>query len=268
MRTNRLGSFLRSLLSAGLLIGGLASAVSAQGVSRHGHITWQQTSSGVVEFTIQNVWRRSAYGDKCVSPVTERFVPCSGRGGAPGIGDLILELEGSTTFDPGDDSLPIGSPALMYLVTAVDVDANWILGLALDPASLPQVDTTIDHVYADEIEYRAFTCPIDDVCMFLVPAVEPNAVGLAGAHALSSAQVVVDPLTQPLTTTLPSPLTTTLPSPVTTTVPSPVTTTAPSPVGEPISNTIASRVALDFLNRLIDGMRRRSNAAGISRRDE
>ncbi len=205
----------------------------------------------------------------------------------------------------------------MYLVTAVDVDANWILGLALDPISLPRVDTTIEHVYADEIAYRGFTesccriaapaeadtrlnnpvgsyrvealvsvgaatvrdaspvgsltpvvtCPIDDVCMFLVPAVEPNADGLAGAHALSSAQGVVDSLTQPLTTTLPSPLTPTL-SPATATAPSPVTTTAPSPVGEPISNTVASRVALDFLNRLIDGMQRRSNAAGTSRRDE
>jgi hypothetical protein len=240
-------AYLLSLLVTAALVGSFADTVAAQGVFRFGHITWQETSPGVVEFTIQNVWRRSAYGDECVNPATELFIACSGAGGLPGVGDIILEAEGSTTFDPGDGSPAIGAPALMYLVTSIDLDANWILGLALDPASLPLVDTTIEHVYADEVVHRAFTesccrlsalaednahinnpdgtyrvetlvsvgatpvpnesplaalpplvvCPIDDVCSFHVPAVDPNGDGLIFRLAIGGEAGGLSGFTQP-----------------------------------------------------------------------
>ena len=289
-------------------------------VFRYGHITWQETGGTTVEFTVQSAWRRSAYGDKCVSPLTSGVVPCLGLDGFPEIGDVIVETEGNTVFDPGDGTPPIGSVGgpLLYLVTSTDPSANWIFGLALDPASLPAVDTTIEHTYAEAGAYRAFTesccrleasaegdahinnpqtpyrvqtvvnvgggvpdaspvsslppvvvCPVDDVCSFVVPGTDPNGAGLVfrlavgpeagagfnqpgppaapitatidrdtglftwdttlatldpGANTFYSAQVVVSSLSGPL-------------PPITGTI--------------PITATIASQVALDFLIQLV-----------------
>ena len=189
---------------------------------RYGHYSWTAAGGNTVEFVIQNAWRRDGYG--CRNPAAILIpVPCSGSGGLPGIGDVIIEFVGGTLLDPGDGSAPIGSPAgpLAYIVTSIDPVNNWFFGLALDPASLPAVDTTIAHTYPAAGTYLARTdsccrisalfggnfhannpdggyrvetlvsvgtgnrppvsalppivsCPLNAVCSFLVPGVDPD----------------------------------------------------------------------------------------------
>ena len=110
---------------------------------RYGHYTWKPTSGNTIEFTIQNAFRRDGY--ICTNPATLTFVPCTGPGGLAGVGDVFLETIGGTVFNPGDGSPTIGSPLgpLLYRVTSIDPANNWLFALALDPASLPAVKTTI-----------------------------------------------------------------------------------------------------------------------------
>ena len=124
---------------------------------RYGHFFWIQTGSDTIEITIQNAWRRNAY--LCVDPVTLSVIPCSPGDGFPQVGDVIAEVMGFTQFNWGDGTAPIGSPIgpLLYLVTSIDPEENWLFGLALDPASLPNIDTTLSHTYAAPGDYTAFT---------------------------------------------------------------------------------------------------------------
>jgi cysteine-rich repeat protein len=138
---------------------------------RYGKITWTTTGGNTIEFTIENSWRRSAYStsnNRCrniaVAGIPSK--PCTGTGGFAGVGDVIEEeqgLSGGTRFNPGDGSGLIGSPigALLYLVTAVDLTNDLLIGLALDPSGLPgPADTTIAHTYATTGNFTAFiaTC--------------------------------------------------------------------------------------------------------------
>src|SRR6266540_224796 len=114
---------------------------------RYGHYFWKPLGGSDIEFTLQNAWRRSAYS--CIDPATQTTVPCSAPDGLPAVGDAIVENTGGTTFSTGDGgviSSPMGS--LEYLVTAIDPAQDFLFGLALDPASLPPVDTTITHTYS------------------------------------------------------------------------------------------------------------------------
>lgn len=130
---------------------------------RYGHLTWKPVGGTTIEFTLQNAWRRNGYVCRDVTSPTLATKPCSGPSGLPGVGDIILETIGSTRLDPGDGSPPIGSPAgpLLYLVTSIDPANNWLFGLALDPKSLPSIDTTISHTYAAPGNY---TARIDSCC--------------------------------------------------------------------------------------------------------
>src|SRR4029077_15135119 len=114
-------------------------------------ITWAPTTGNSVEFTITGAWRRSAYSTskrRCrdvtdtTAPVLGS-IPCTGAGGFAGVGDVIVESLGTPQFDPGQGSL-ISSPlgALLYTVTAVDPVNDWLYATAIDPSSLPTVDTT------------------------------------------------------------------------------------------------------------------------------
>jgi hypothetical protein len=91
--------------------------------------------------------------------VSLSIVPCTGPGGLPGVGDVIAEFIGLTQFSWGDGSAPVGSPLgpLLYVVNSIDPANNWLFGLALDPASLPAIDTTLSHTYAAPGNYVAFT---------------------------------------------------------------------------------------------------------------
>lgn len=129
---------------------------------RYGHYTWVPSGGNTIEFTLQNAWRRNAYSSsngRCIDTVTLFSVPCSEPDGFPGIGDVVVEIQGYTLFDPGDGSGTVGSPLgpLMYLVTSIDPVNNWIFGLALDPTSLPAIDTTISHTYPSTGNFLAFT---------------------------------------------------------------------------------------------------------------
>jgi hypothetical protein len=143
---------------------------------RYGHVSWQVVSGSTVEFTVQNVFRRSDTPsfNPCVNPSTNTVIACTGSGGLPGPGDVVREDIGDTRFNFGDGSPTVGSPGsggLFYLVTSVDPASNWAFGLAIDPASLPAIDTSISHAYAAPGVYIA---RIDDCCR-ISPVVAPNA---------------------------------------------------------------------------------------------
>jgi hypothetical protein len=140
---------------------------------RFGHITWGSDSGTEVQVTIQNAWRRDAYStgnSRCIDVATLTSVPCTGPGGLAGIGDVIVEQQGFTTFNWGDGSPPLSSPlgALLYLVTSIDIADNWLFGLALDPNSLPLLSPLLRHSYAVPGSYLAYE---EDCCR--ISAVDP-----------------------------------------------------------------------------------------------
>src|SRR5262245_46416968 len=133
-------------------------------------ITWIPAGGNAVEFTITGAWRRSGYStadgncrnpNDTVSPVLES-IPCSGSDGFANPGDVIVEDIGGTQFNPGSGSL-IGSPLgpLLYVVTSVDPLDDWLLATAIDPTSLPAIDTTIFKSYPSAGTRTAF---IQDCC--------------------------------------------------------------------------------------------------------
>ena len=130
---------------------------------RNGHFGWRPIGGTSIEFTLQNAWRLDAYttaNGRCRHPTAPLVpVPCTGADGTAGVGDLIVEFQGGTTFNFGDGSPILGSPAgpLMHLVTSVDPANNWLFGLAVDPLGFPAIDTTIDHTYPASGNYTAFT---------------------------------------------------------------------------------------------------------------
>lgn len=174
-RSTRKTPFVASVLSATIVIMALLMlSSSVESVEpeyadplhshfRYGHYTWTPVSGTTIEFTLQNAWRRDGY-TTCVNTTTLSSKSCSGSGGLPGIGDVIHESIGGTVFSPGDGS-SIGSPSplgsLLYVVTSIDVTNNWLFGLALDPTSLPTIDTTISHTYAST---GTFTARTDSCC--------------------------------------------------------------------------------------------------------
>ena len=100
---------------------------------RYGHLTWiprPDIGPRTVEFTYHNAFRRGfscrAAGGSLV------FVPCTGPGGGAGIGDIIREDIGVTPLNFGDGA---GTGTLWYVVTSIDVAANWLFAVALDPGT-------------------------------------------------------------------------------------------------------------------------------------
>ena len=142
---------LKALLAAVVTVGVLATSASASHF-RYGNYTWVSTGPLTVEFTLANAWRRDGY-TTCYN--TGAAGPCTGPGGFPAPGDVILETIGATTFNPGEGPV-LGNP-LRYLVTSIDIANNWLFALALDPADLPAQDTTIDKTYSTGGDKLAFT---------------------------------------------------------------------------------------------------------------
>jgi len=136
---------------------------------RFGNISWRSDDGTTVQATLQNAWRRDGYSS-CVDVTALTLVPCRGPGGHPAVGDVIDETIGGTTFNWGDGSPPVGSPLgeLLYLVTSIDINDNWLLGLALNPDSLPAIDPTLRHSYALPGDYLAY---IESCCR--ISAVSP-----------------------------------------------------------------------------------------------
>src|SRR5438876_7542833 len=143
------GPTLRVMALWAVLAGGGQPAYATH--FRYGHISWAPVTGNTIQFTIQNAFRRSLGPPKaydCIDPATLDIIPCSAADGLPGPGDVFAEDVGGTQFLPGDDSV-IDSPlgALLYVVTSIDPVSEWLFALALDPDSLPAVDTTITHTY-------------------------------------------------------------------------------------------------------------------------
>lgn len=141
------------------LLAGLALATFVLGAApaarathfRYTHISWSVVSGTTVAFTVQSSWRRNDTPsfNPCVNPATNTVIPCTG-GGLPLPGDVVREDIGDTRLDFDDGSPTVGnggSGGLFYLVTSIDPTNNWLFGLALDPSSLPTLDTSIAHTY-------------------------------------------------------------------------------------------------------------------------
>ncbi|MEO8601580.1 MAG: right-handed parallel beta-helix repeat-containing protein [bacterium] len=139
-------------------------------------ISWAPTTGNTVEFTITGAWRRSAYSTangRCrdindTTPPVLGNIACTGGDGYAGVGDVIAELQGNTVFNAGDSST-ISSPlnALLYVVTSVDVANDWLYATALDPNSLPSIDTTISKTYSNNTARTAY---LEDCCRVSNPS--------------------------------------------------------------------------------------------------
>src|SRR5436190_17938051 len=137
---------------------------------RYGHVNWTSLSGNTVQFTVQNAFRRSflpSTAFACLDPATLTTIPCSAADGLPGPGDVFQEDIGLTQFLPGDNT-EIDSPLgdLLYVVTSMDPTNEWLFALALDPASLPAIDTTISYTYPSTGD---FTVAIDSCCRISPP---------------------------------------------------------------------------------------------------
>lgn len=215
---------------------------------RYGHYFWSPAGGTTIDFTLQNAFRRGSYA--CLNPTTPTTleqVSCTGPDGRAGIGDVIEESIGGSVFATGDGTIirgPTGGP-LLYRVTSIDPPADSLFGLALDPKSLPVLDTTISHTYPAPGDYLAFTdaccrfthvnnsngpyrvetlvnvgtgnssprsalppvvqCPINGLCTFTVPAADPD--GDRVRFRLSTSQEAGDPFIQPGPPHAPNPAT-------------------------------------------------------------
>src|SRR5262245_15370855 len=165
---------LRAAIGALLAAASVVAAVAAPSHATHyryGRLTWTVAGGNTIEFTLENSWRRSAYttGNNRCRNITLPGLPstaCTGGDGFPGVGDVIMESQGTpspgTRFNFGDGSPLLGSPLgpLLYLVTAIDPANDWLIGTALDPASFPATDTNLTHTYAMAGNFTAFvaTC--------------------------------------------------------------------------------------------------------------
>ena len=150
----------------------LSGAALTPGVARATHeraalITWAPTTGNTVEFTITSAWRRSAYSTangRC-RDTSQPALPsksCSGADSFADPGDVVLEMQGGTQFNPGEGA-NIGSPLgpLLYVVTSVDRTNDWLFATAIDPSSLPTIDTTISKTYSSSALVIA---SIEDCC--------------------------------------------------------------------------------------------------------
>lgn len=160
---------LLGLVGLALLLGAGARPAHATHF-RYGHITWQAIGSNSATFTVQGAWRRSNTPsfDECVNPATLGVIPCTGAGGLAAVGNIIREDIGDTRLFFGDGTdASVANPSnpserfLLYQVTSIDPTNNWLFGLALNPASLPAVDTTIEHTYPGT---GPWTARIDSCC--------------------------------------------------------------------------------------------------------
>lgn len=119
----------------GALFGGQGTppAAADSGGHSHGryfHITWVETGTNSVDFTVNSGFRRCGYSG-------------SAPDGCPAVGDVITEYIGGTYFIYGDGSY---TSTLNYKVIAINPGENWLLGVALEPGS--STDTTLSHTYS------------------------------------------------------------------------------------------------------------------------
>jgi len=137
-----------------LMLPGLAEASHFR--YAHYSFSWQPAGGNTIDFALHAGFRRTA--NPCVDTTTNTTIPCTAPDGQPAVGDVIVEFTGNTTFNAGDGTV-FGSPLgpLYFQVTAIDPANNWLVGVALDPNSLPARDPLVTHTYAAPGDYVAFT---------------------------------------------------------------------------------------------------------------
>jgi len=178
-----------ALLPRRVQIGALATLVAlaagawqpaAASHFRYAHISWVQTGPTSVAFTVQAAFRRSSTPtfDECVNPATGAVIACTGAGGLAAVGNVVREDIGDTRLNFGDGTEAyVSNPSnpgehyLYFLVTSIDPTNNWLLGAALDPATLSAADTAINHTYANAGPWTARI----DTCCRIAAADSPNA---------------------------------------------------------------------------------------------
>ena len=116
---------------------------------RYGHVSWTQSgppSSRTAIFTVTDGWRRS-YPWQCYT-TAGAATACHGSDGKAAIGDIIGP---GPTFSFGDGAAPV---TLYYVVTAVDLTADWVIGRGIaTPADAAK--QTITHIYPGAGPYLA-----------------------------------------------------------------------------------------------------------------
>ncbi|MGH7786482.1 MAG: hypothetical protein ACRERC_06415, partial [Candidatus Binatia bacterium] len=156
------GSRVRPLLRP-IVVAVAALVIVSAGAAQASHeraslIAWEAAGGNTVEFEVQSAWRRSGYST-CRNPATLASQACTGPGGGPGVGNVIVETVGNTRLEFGDGNT-VGSPGpgggLAYTITAIDPTNDWLFAEALDPISLPAIDETISHAYASSAPVTAF----------------------------------------------------------------------------------------------------------------
>jgi hypothetical protein len=181
-------------IAAALALCGLCSTAAHATHFRYAHVNWSHVGPAAdrtIQFTVQAAWRQDGVSNsggggayRCVDPagfVNQSTklptIPCTGPviGGKanPGKDDVFVEDIGTTFLDFGDGN-QVGGPGgdpLLFLVTSADPTNNWVFASALDPNSLPAVDTTIQHTYASS---GVVTAQISDCCR-ISPCTSPNA---------------------------------------------------------------------------------------------
>lgn len=117
-----------------LLVGpGAETAPADPGGHSHGryfHITWVETGTNSVDFTVNSGFRRCGYSGTAPD-------------GCPAVGDVITEYIGGTYFIYGDGAT---TSTLSYRVVAINTAEDWLLGVALEPGS--STDTTLSYTYS------------------------------------------------------------------------------------------------------------------------
>jgi cysteine-rich repeat protein len=147
---------LRRHIVAAMATLALSAAIPVDALASHfrsGHLTWVATGGNSVRFTLQGAFRRNGFSCR---DGNGNYVSCSSGDGYPGVGDLFSEDIGGTGLATGDGGfLTSGTGYLMFLTTSIDPANNWVYGLALDPASLPAIDTGLDYTYSSAGNYTA-----------------------------------------------------------------------------------------------------------------
>ncbi len=110
---------------------------------RYGHLTWKPVPGQptTARFTLVDAFRR---GNDPISGGAAGY-PGSAPDGFAAVGDTINEYIGGTSLIFGDGH---ATGQLRYVVIAIDVDENWLVGQAIDPND--PTKSTIDHTYLTE----------------------------------------------------------------------------------------------------------------------
>lgn len=139
------------------LLAGFVSLPGAQATHGRGSNSFYENIGGnTVEITLFQAFRLNA-ALPCFD-ATWTNVPCTGAGGAPGVGDVFEDNQGGTVFFLGDGNDVRGSSLTPFVATAVDSTNNVVYAKMVDPV------TRQDHVTHTYAQPGVYTGYVDSCC--------------------------------------------------------------------------------------------------------